>query len=159
MLSKIWYLGYVEKPPTDIIQNIRKDILVFLWYYRKVRVNRNIIALHIEMGGLAIMEIEKQCEAIQCSILAKFIEKKIWTDQSKTWTDLILWHLDQYRKAKQGVIIFKTYLGNTDRVPILPTYRTFSSSWSSLTGKEIPAQKPLQKCKMSLSFLTLNLTV
>ena len=115
MLSKIWYLGYVEKPPTDIIQNIRKDILVFLWYYRKVRVNRNIIALPIEMGGgLAIMDIEKQCEAIQYSILAKFIKKKIWTDQSKTWTDLILWHLDQYRKAKQGVIIF-----------ILPTYRTF----------------------------------
>ena len=59
MLSKIWYLGYVEKPPTDIIQNIRKDILVFLWYYRKVRVNRNIIALPIEMGGLAVMDIEK----------------------------------------------------------------------------------------------------
>ena len=30
MLSKIWYLAYVEKPPTDIIQNIRKDILEFL---------------------------------------------------------------------------------------------------------------------------------
>ena len=89
------------------------------------------------------MEIEKQCEAIQCSILAKFIEKKIWTDQSKTWTDLILWHLDQYRKAKQGVIIFKTYIGNTDGVPILPTYRTFSSFWSSLTGNEIPAPKTL----------------
>ena len=39
MLSKIWYLAYVEKPPTDIIQNIRKDILEFLWNYRKV--NRN----------------------------------------------------------------------------------------------------------------------
>ena len=37
--GKIWYLAYVEKPPTDIIQNIRKDILEFLWNYRKV--NRN----------------------------------------------------------------------------------------------------------------------
>ena len=43
MLSKIWYLAYVEKPPTDIIQNIWKDILEFLWNYKKVRVKRNTI--------------------------------------------------------------------------------------------------------------------
>ena len=64
MLSKIWYLAYVEKPPTDIIQNIRKDVLDFLWNYRKVRANRNTITLPIEMVGLAIIDIETQCEAI-----------------------------------------------------------------------------------------------
>ena len=64
MLSKFWYLAYVEKPPTDIIQNIRKDILDFLWNYRKVRANRNTITLRIEMVGLAIIDIETQCEAI-----------------------------------------------------------------------------------------------
>ena len=92
------------------------------------------------MRGLAIMDIETQCEAIQCSILAKFIKKK---NQNKTWTDLMLWHLDQYRKVKQGVSIFKTYIDNMDRAPILPTYRTFLSSWSSITGNEIPAPKTL----------------
>ena len=84
------------------------------------------------------MDIETQCEAIQCSLLAKFIKEK---KQNKTWTDLMLWHFDQYRKAKQRVCIFKTYIGNTDRAPILPTYRTFLSSWSSLTGNETPASK------------------
>ena len=64
MLSKIWYLAYVEKPPTDIIQNIRKDVLDFLWNYRKVRANRNTITLPKEMVGLAIIDIETQCEAI-----------------------------------------------------------------------------------------------
>ena len=29
-LRKIWYLAYVEKPPADIIQNIRKDMHDFL---------------------------------------------------------------------------------------------------------------------------------
>ena len=120
MLSKISYLAYVEKPPTDIIQDIIKDIHDFLWNYRKVRVNRNTITLPIEMRGLANMDIETQCETIQCSILAKFIKEK---NQNKTCTDLMLWHLDQYRKAKQGVSIFKTYIGNTNRAPILPTYR------------------------------------
>ena len=33
------------------------------------------------MGGLAVMDIETHCEAIQCSILAKFIKEKY---QSKT---------------------------------------------------------------------------
>ena len=37
------YLAYVEKPPTDIVQSIRKDMLDFLWNYRKVRVNRNTL--------------------------------------------------------------------------------------------------------------------
>ena len=55
----------------------------------------------------------------------------------------MLWHLDQYRKAKQGVTIFKAYKGNTDRASILPTYRTFLSSWSSLTYNEIPPPKIL----------------
>ena len=49
------------------------------------------------MGGLPIIDIETQCEATQCSILVKFIKKK---NQNKTWTDLILWHLNQYREAK-----------------------------------------------------------
>ena len=39
------------------------------------------------MGGLAIVNTEKQCEAIQCSVLAKFIKEK---NQNKTWTDLML---------------------------------------------------------------------
>ena len=92
------------------------------------------------MVGLVITDIETQCEDIQCSILAKFIKEK---NQNKTWTDRMLWHLDQYRKAKQAVNIFKTYIGKTDRAPILPTHRTFLSPWSSLTGNEIPAPKTL----------------
>lgn len=35
-LNKIWYPGHVEKPPADIIQNIRKDLQVLLWNYRTV---------------------------------------------------------------------------------------------------------------------------
>ena len=96
MLSKVWYLAYVEKPPADIIQNMRKNIHNFLWNYRNVRVNRSNISLSVKMAGLAIMDM--------------------------------LWHLDQYRKAKERVNIFKAYTGNTNRAPILPTYRTCLSS-------------------------------
>ena len=64
------------------------------------------------------MDIETQYKAIQSSVLAKFIKQK---NQYKTWIDLILWNLNHYRKAKQGVSIFKTYVNNTDGAPILPS--------------------------------------
>ena len=92
------------------------------------------------MGGLAVMDIETQCELIGISILVKFIKEK---NQNKTWADLALWYLDQYRKAKHGVSIFKTYIGKTHRAPILLAYRIFLSSWSSFTGNEILASKTL----------------
>ena len=101
------------------------------------------------MGELATMDIETQCEAIQRSILAKFIKQK---NQNKLYTDLTLWHLDQYRKAKEGVSIFEAYIANADRAPILPTYRTFLNSWSSFTGNEIPAQKTLAEICNELIF-------
>ena len=65
----------------------------------------------------------------------------------------MLWYLDQYRKAEKGVSIFKKYIGNTDRAPILPTYRTFLRSYSSLTGNEIPAPKTLAEIYTKHIFL------
>ena len=82
----------MEKPPIDNIRNIRTDTYDFLWNYRKFSVNKNTITLPIQMSDLAILDTETQCEAIQCSILAKFIKEK---NQNETWTDLML-HLDQY---------------------------------------------------------------
>ena len=39
------------------------------------------------MGGLAVMDIETQCELIEISILVKFIKEK---NQNKTLADLAL---------------------------------------------------------------------
>ena len=83
----------MEKPPIGNIQNIRTDTQDFLWNYRKYSVNKNTITLPTQMSGLEIIDIEIQCEGIHCSILAKFIKEK---SQNKTWSDLMLWHLDRY---------------------------------------------------------------
>ena len=83
------------------------------------------------MGGFATMDTETKCGASQCFILTEFIKEKCLNKIA----DIMPWHLDQYRKVKQ--------VGNTDRAPILLTYKTFLSSWSSLTGKGIPAPKTL----------------
>ena len=95
------------------------------------------------------MDIETQCEAIQCSILVKITKKK---NQSKHGLISCCGNLDQYRKSKQDVSNFKTQIGNMDRAPILWTRRTFLSSGSSLTGNEIPAPKPLAEITTNYIF-------
>ena len=39
MLSKIWYLAYVETPPKPMTTDIKKSIYNFLWNFKKIRVN------------------------------------------------------------------------------------------------------------------------
>ena len=55
----------------------------------------------------------------------------------------MLWLLNQHGK----VSIFQIYIGNTNRASILSIYRSFLSSWSNLTGDEVPALKSLAKKK------------
>ena len=57
----------------------------------------------------------------------------------------MLWQFGSIQKIKTRCYyrVFKTYIGNMNRVSILSTCRTFLSSWSSLTGNEIPASKIL----------------
>ena len=84
--------------------------------------HRNTPTLRIEMGGLALRDIDTQCKVIQCPIIAK-LHKEI--QQGKVRIDLTLWHLNQYRNAKQGISFFKPYIGNTNRALISPTYLKF----------------------------------
>ena len=75
MFSKVWYLAYVERPPEQIIQNIKKNIQNFLWNHRKVRVHRNTLTLPIKLGGLVLIDIDTQCKAIQVLLLLNSIGK------------------------------------------------------------------------------------
>ena len=87
----------------------------------------------IKEGGLGIIDIETQCKAIKCAILAKFIKD---SNKNKPWREM-LWHLDQFRNAKQGVYIFKTYIPNTNRGNKQERfYRDLLTAWTDLTNNE-----------------------
>ena len=75
LLSKIWYFAYVETPPKNVIQEIKRDIYNFLWSYKKIRINRITTTMPINEGGLGIIDIESQCKAIKCAILSKLNNK------------------------------------------------------------------------------------
>ena len=67
--------------------------------------------LPIKEGGLAILDLEMQCKALHCSLIKKLI---VDSSEEKLWTELMLWHLNKYREAQQGLLIFKTVIGNTN---------------------------------------------
>ena len=112
MLSKIWYLAYLQKPPVDIIQNIRKDIHDFHSNYRKVRVNT--ITLTQEMRRLVMKDIETQCEAIQCSIFAKSIVLYLFAICHKnviTYTQVLInVILNKSRIDKDNIVCNEKYI-------------------------------------------------
>ena len=73
MLSKIWYLAYVETPPKPIIQDIKRDIYNFLWNFKKICVNMVTTTMPIGIGGLVVIDIETQCKATKYAVIAKFL--------------------------------------------------------------------------------------
>ena len=132
MLSKIWYLAYVETPPKHIILDIKRAIYNFLWNFRKVRVNMVTTTMPITMGGLGIIDIETQCKAIKCAVISKFLND---LQQKKVWAEM-LWHLNRFRNAKQGINLFKTYIPNTNRSKQEQFYRDLLIAWTALTNND-----------------------
>ena len=132
--SKIWYLAYVKIPPKAIMQKIERDIYNFLWNHKKICIDRVTTQMPIKEGELGITDIETQCKAIKCAILAKFIKD---SNKNKPWRKIMLWHLDQFRNAKQGVYIFKTYISKTNRGNKQERfYRNLLTSWTDVTNNK-----------------------
>ena len=134
LLSKIWYFAYVDTPPKNFIQDIKKDIYNFLWGYKKIRINRVTTTMPINEGGLGIIDIESQCKAIKCAIISKLL---IDIQQNKSWTEIMLWHLNKFRDAKQSINVFKTYIPNVNRGNREERFiRDLVSAWTDLTNNE-----------------------
>ena len=133
MLSKIWYLAYVETPPKHIIQDIKRTIYNFLWNFKKVRINMITTTMPIMIGGLGIIDIETQCKAIKCAVISKFLND---IQKQKAWAEIMLWHLNRFRNAKHGINLFKTYIPNTNRSKQEQFYRDLLIAWTSLTNND-----------------------
>ena len=141
MLSKIWYLAY-ETPPKMILQEIKKEIYNFLWNFKKVCVNMLTTTMPIAVSGQAIIDIETQCKALLCSIVAKLNND---IPKTKVWTELMLWHLNRFRNAHQGINTFKTFVGNLYRSQQERFYRNLLTAWSDLTENKLPEPTTLQE--------------
>ena len=87
----------------------------------------------INEGGLGIIDIETQCRAIKCAILSKFLKD---THQNKSWAEM-LWHLDKFRNAKQGINVFKTHIPRLNKGNKQDRFTTdLLTAWVNLTNND-----------------------
>ena len=87
----------------------------------------------VNIGGLAIIDIETQCKAIKCAVIAKLLRD---LPKRKVWTEIMLWHMNRFRNAKQDIHVLKTYIPNTNRAKIEQFYRDLFTAWTDLTNNE-----------------------
>ena len=142
LLSKIWYLAYVTTPPKKVINRINRMIYDFLWNYKKIRVSRNTITQPIQKGGLGILDLETQCDAIKNTLIKMLIRDKT---KNKIWANLMVWHLDKYRSANQNLSVFKTFIGNTTNAKVRQFQGRLLNAWANATNNDIPIAKSLPK--------------
>ena len=109
-----------------------------------------LTTMPIAVGGLAIIDIEMQCKVLLCSIVAKLIKD---IPQNKVWTELMLWHLNRFCNAQEGINTFKTFVGNVYRSQQERFYRNLLTGWSNLTENELPEPTMLQKIHNEPLFL------
>ena len=87
----------------------------------------------IAAGGLGIIDIETQCKAIKCAVISKVLKD---LQQQKVCTEIMLWHINRFRNAKQGINLFKTYIPNTNRSKQQQFYRDLLIAWTTLTNSD-----------------------
>lgn len=73
----------------------------------------------------------------------------------KVWMELMLWHLNRFRYAHQGINTFKTFVGNVYRSQQERFYRDLKA-WSDLTDSEMLEPTTLQEVYNEPLFLNIK---
>ena len=65
LLSKLWYIWQIYAIPKYIKKQIEKTIHDFLWEGKKIRPPRHLVQLPIGRGGLGVLDIDTQLNALR----------------------------------------------------------------------------------------------
>ena len=130
-LSRIWYAAQVIPIPTHIIKALESEIYKFLWDGRMHTVNKLTTQLAISEGGLGIINIKLQTQALQLNWVSKLLNPEI----KHIWKEFFEHHLNKLHKSPQGKYSLFTFVSNVDfrnsrGIPIF--YKQLIDSWLNL---------------------------
>ena len=94
----------------------------------------------VKDGGLNMLHVESQLKALKCSLLAKLVAD-LYKD--KAWVKLMLYNLDSFRTAEQGISVLKTYIANVKKAKIPQAYRDLLQAWADITDNKRPRPNTL----------------
>ena len=87
ILSKAWHVGRIYLPTLDIIRKINRIIFNYIWGKKHEPVAREALFQDLKKGGLGVIEVLKQCAAMQIKEYFEIDKLKapFWTQYAIYW--------------------------------------------------------------------------
>ena len=74
ILSRLWYRTEIFSVPKNLLTEIEKDILDFVWKKKKHEINKQLLMSCESDGGLQLVDIQSKIGARHLSWLAKVLK-------------------------------------------------------------------------------------
>jgi hypothetical protein len=84
--STIYYIATNQTVPQTILKEIQKLIYEFIWEGKKAPVDYKIAALRKRDGGLGVLNLELQIQAIRSKWIAQW-----FSDEPQKWKSIVTW--------------------------------------------------------------------
>jgi exonuclease III len=102
--SRVWYIATNQLIPQTILEEIKQIAKDFIWAGKKAPVKHKIAALRKRDGGLGVLNVELQIQAIRSKWITQW-----FSDEPQKWKSIVTWFLEEStKKTNLGMNIFKT---------------------------------------------------
>ena len=142
-MSKLIYPAHTFKCPDrtsqggeNYLTQIQNSIWDFFWGAHAARVDRNILTLPVDEGGLAVTEIVRQLRSVRLTKISQLFNPEV----PGKWKTLARYQLNKFRNYHAGENVFKTFLPRASPASwgVSEFYRALLSDWCELTNNERP---------------------
>ena len=139
--SKLVYASHIFVCPQDLTTKMERATLDFFSKSKLSRIDKNILYLPVEAGGMAVTDINRKMQATRLQWVSRLYREE---DNSK-WRNLMEFFLDKFKSLNLGKNVFKTYLDpRSAHASHLPQfYITMLKDWVTLTNNKRMAPKSL----------------
>ena len=140
--SKLVYASHIFACPWHITTNMEEAVLEFFSNKKMSGLDRNILYLPVDAGGMAVIDINRKMQATRLQWISR-----LYTEKHKSkWGKLMELFLDKYKSLNLGKNVFKAFLNtraaNSSQLPQF--YSTLIRDWVALTKSERPSPDTLE---------------
>lgn len=127
MLSKMWYVLYVNSMPIWVRQRLKTCILEFLWEKKTPRIAYNTLIGLAEEGGMGLVDPEQKMNSMRIKVVKKYLDEENKGD----WKSIMEFYLNKCGNLNLGDNILWMKLKKWMIQGIPDFYKEVLSAWGS----------------------------
>lgn len=127
MLSKMWYVLYVNSMPIWVRQRLKTCILEFLWEKKNPRIAYNTLIGLAEEGGMGLVDPEQKMNSMRIKVVKKYLDEENKGD----WKSIMEFYLNKCGNLNLGDNILWMKLKKWMIQGIPDFYKEVLSAWGS----------------------------